>query len=91
MSQAEQLESNSDRVFGSLSHRCCSQRQLALSVKQLITQVYHIKEEMRQRTQTRTNTFRGKDTHRFICEVEPIINPRGLSIKRFLLTDKRYS
>lgn len=99
MSWAEQLESSSDRVFGSLSRRCRSQRQLPLSVKQLITQVYHPKEEMKQHahTQACTNTFQGKDTHthtdtqRFICEVKPIINLRGLSIKRFLLTDKRSS
>lgn len=43
-SQAEQYEPSSRGVFGGLSRRCCSQRQLALSVKQLITQVYHLKE-----------------------------------------------
>ncbi len=43
MSQAEQLESNSHRVFGSLSQRCYSQRQLVLSVKQLITQTINLK------------------------------------------------
>lgn len=77
MSWAEQLESSSDRVFGSLSHRCCSQRQLPLSIKQLITQVYHPKEEMKQHThtQTCTNTFQGKDTH----------THRGLSVRSNLL------
>lgn len=52
---------------------------------------YQLKEDRRQHTQTCTNTFlhTAAKIHWFICEVKPIINPKGLSIKLFLLTDKR--
>lgn len=90
-SRAEQFKSSGDGGFGGLSLRRRSQRQLALSIKQFITQACQLKEELEQHTHAGTNTFRGEDTLRFISEVKPIINPKGLSIKRFLLTDKRSS
>lgn len=55
----------------------------------LLHQVHHLQDGKAARADGAQTHFQ---THtEFICEVKPIINPRGLSIKRFLLLDNRSS
>lgn len=90
-SQTEQLESSSRGVWRLIAALLQS-KTIGIIYKTTYYTDYQLKEARGWHTQACSSTFythKGTDAHGFIGEVKPIINPMGLSIKLFLLMDKR--